>query len=149
MTFAENITKHIYIRVTDMKNGTISNTNLKYIDEFVFNEIKNYTISKTDLYLTIAGSIGLVGNVPDEFDGMNLTENAVKLTNIKINKTFLQYALTTPFAQQQFALSYHQVAQPKLSIETSNKTLIPIPPLSEQKRIVAKLEKIVQFIKTL
>ena len=149
MTFAENITKHIYIRVTDMKNGTISNTNLKYIDEFVFNEIKNYTISKTDLYLTIAGSIGLVGNVPDEFDGMNLTENAVKLTNIKIHKTFLQYTLTTPFAQQQFALSYHQVAQPKLSIETSNKTLIPLPPLSEQKRIVEKLEKIMQFIKTL
>ena len=35
-TFSEVKTPHIYIRITDMKNGTIVNWNLKYIDDDVF-----------------------------------------------------------------------------------------------------------------
>ena len=82
-------TAHAYIRVTDMKNHSINTDDLKYISEEVFLQIKNYTISKDDLYVTIAGTIGVTGEVPTELDGMNLTENAVKITNIQINKTYL------------------------------------------------------------
>ena len=82
-TFSETPTSHIYIRVTEMKNNTLIDTQLKYISEELFQLLKNYTINDTDLYLTIAGTIGQVGVVPSKFDGMNLTENAVKLTNLK------------------------------------------------------------------
>ena len=81
-SFAPFITSHIYIRVTDMKGNTLINRRLHYISDRVYEMIKNYTIGKDDLYLTIAGTIGEVGIVPEEFDGMNLTENAVKLTDI-------------------------------------------------------------------
>jgi len=69
-------TEHIYIRIRDMKNGTIVKNNLVYITNETFQKIKNYTISKNDLYITIAGTIGQVGDVPDFFHNMNLTENA-------------------------------------------------------------------------
>jgi len=36
MTFSECQTEHIYIRVSDMKNGTIVDNNLKYIDYAVY-----------------------------------------------------------------------------------------------------------------
>ena len=62
---------------------------LKYISEEVYLQIKNYTISQDDLYVTIAGTIGVTGEVPAELGGMNLTENAVKVTDIQINKTYL------------------------------------------------------------
>ncbi|OAV72238.1 Type I restriction enzyme EcoKI specificity protein [Bacteroidales bacterium Barb4] len=74
------------------------------------------------------------------FDGMNLTENAVKLTSISIDKIYLMYCISTQFVQERFISRFHQVAQPKLSIETSLKTIIPIPSLSEQKRIVSIIE---------
>jgi len=45
-------TAHAYIRVTDMKNHSINTDDLKYISEEVFLQIKNYTISKDDLYVT-------------------------------------------------------------------------------------------------
>ena len=51
-------TEHIYIRVTDMQNNSISDTNLVYITDDIFEKIQRYTISKDDLYLTIAGTIG-------------------------------------------------------------------------------------------
>ena len=93
-------TAHAYIRVTDMKNHSINTDDLKYISEEVFLQIKNYTISKDDLYVTIAGTIGVTGEVPTELDGMNLTENAVKITNIQINKTYLCLIIQSEFVER-------------------------------------------------
>ncbi|MBQ8222431.1 MAG: restriction endonuclease subunit S [Bacteroidales bacterium] len=139
-------TSHIYIRVTEMKNHTLVANNLKYISDSVYEKIKNYTISKNDLYLTIAGTIGSVGIVPDMFDGMNLTENAVKLTNILVNKMFLVYGISSQFVQSQFAEKTKQMAQPKLAIERILTTLIPLPPSSEQECIVSKIEEIMPIV---
>ena len=113
---------------------------LKYIDEDVYEEIRRYTIEKDDLYLTIAGTIGKVGEIPEALHGMNLTENAARLTEIVCDKRYLMYSLMTDLAQNHFSLRFHQVAQPKLSIETSSSTLIAMPPLAEQKRIVRAIE---------
>ena len=141
-TFSKGRTPHIYIRVSDMKNNTIMTTDLKYIDDDIYQTIKNYTISSSDLYLTIAGTIGAVGIVPKQFDGMNLTENAAKLTSIICDKKYLLYSLLSSTAQEHFKSRFHQVAQPKLSIETANSTIVCLPPLNEQHRIVAKIEEL-------
>ena len=135
-------TSHIYIRVTDMKNNSISDEDLVYITDEIYEKIQRYTISKNDLYLTIAGSIGRVGIVPDKFDGMNLTENALKLTDISVDKKYLMLILNSPFVQDYFESTYHQVAMPKLSLLNASKTSIPLPPLSEQHRIVIAIEAI-------
>ena len=86
MGFSPDKTAHAYIRVSDMKNHSINLNDLKYITDEVHSKIKNYIISKNDLYITIAGTIGVAGAVPDELDGMNLTENAAKVTEIKLDK---------------------------------------------------------------
>ena len=124
-----------------MKDHTVLLSSLKYIDEDVFAEIKNYTISSNDLYLTIAGTIGDVGFVPAELDGANLTENAAKLTDIKCSKQYLMYVLMSSIAQDHFCSRFHQVAQPKLSLETASSTLIPLPPYREQLRIAEELDR--------
>ncbi|HGA1126107.1 TPA: restriction endonuclease subunit S, partial [Streptococcus suis] len=101
--------------------------------------IRNYTISSTDIYVTIAGTIGDVGIVPENFNNALLTENALKLMLTEsINKMFLAHLLKSPLVQKQFKEVYNQVAQPKLSIRSTNSTIIPLPPLAEQKRIVAQ-----------
>ena len=135
-SFSEEITTHAYIRVTDMKNHSVNISNLRYISDEIFSAIKNYTIAKDDLYVTIAGTIGVVGEIPDKLDGMNLTENAVKITNIAINKSFLCIILQTDFVQQQFQDKTHQVAMPKLALERILSTLIPICPYVQQLQIV-------------
>ena len=141
MSATKDKTDHIYIRVSDMKNDTITTDDLHYISDTIFEQIKQYIIGKDDLYLTIAGTIGRVGEVPELFDKMNLTENALKITNININKKYLLIVLKSPYVQDYFASTYHQVAMPKLSLTNASKTIIPLPPISEQKRIVSKSEE--------
>ena len=135
-------TPYIYIRVTDMKNMTINTNGLRYISKKVYNQIKNYTINKDDIYITIAGTIGVVGELPDMFDGANLTENAAKLMFSGFNKKFLIWTLHSNIIQKQFQNSFKQMAQPKLALNKIASTLFPFPPLNEQKRIVAKVDEL-------
>lgn len=142
----ETPTSHIYIRVTDMKAGTLCDKDLRYIDDYVYEGIKSYTISSEDLYLTIAGTIGKVGVVPASFHGMNLTENAVKLADIRIDKMLLYSWICSDLIQSQFHQRTNQVAQPKLAIVRIESTLFPLPPLAEQERIVAKIEELMPWV---
>ena len=146
MSFSPSKTAHAYIRVTDMKNHSVNTDDLKFISEDVFSQIKNYTISKDDLYVTIAGTIGVTGEVPDELDGMNLTENAVKVTDIQINKTYLCLVLQSEFVQQQFQDKTHQVAMPKLALERILSTLIPICAIKIQSDIVSRFREMDSLI---
>ena len=52
---------------------------MKYVPPDVFPSISNYIIDVEDVYVSIAGSIGKVGVIPQSLSGANLTENAAKL----------------------------------------------------------------------
>ena len=136
MTFSNKETNHAYIRVIDMKNDTVNLSNLKYIDDNVFETIQNYIVSKDDLYITIAGTIGVVGEIPLELDGMNLTENAAKISAIEIEKSYLCLVLQSAYCQKQFHQKTYQVAMPKLGLERICSTLIPMCSLKTQKQIL-------------
>lgn len=138
-------TGHKYIRVTDMKNGTILLDNIKYIDEEIYQKIKQYTISKEDLYITVAGTIGCVGDVPGELDEVNLTENADKLIFREVNKKFLKIILNSFFVQNQISDVTTKVGQPKLAIRKIEELIIVLPPLAEQNRIANKIEKMLSY----
>ena len=86
-------TEYPYITVSDFTDdGTIDTSGLRYINSDVFEQIKRYTISSNDLYLSIAGTIGKTGYVPPELDGASLTENACKLVlHPGISRDFVYY----------------------------------------------------------
>lgn len=132
-----------------MKNNTISLDSLKFISDDVYSKISTYVISKNDIYVTIAGTIGNVGEVPDELDGMNLTENAVKVCNISIDKSYLCKVLSSDFVQKQFRFQTHQVTMAKLALERILDTLIPIAPLYEQNRINHRVFELTKQIEEL
>lgn len=135
-------TRHAYIRVTDMKNHTVLMDDLKYIEDNIFSQISKYVINKDDVYITIAGTIGATGEIPNCLDGMNLTENAAKLVFSGINKQFLILAISSYYIQEQFSNAVNQMAQPKLSLASIKHTNITLPPLAEQHRIATKVDEL-------
>ena len=141
-SFSPEQTGNIYIRVADMKDGSISAEDLKYISDDVRARIAKYTIDREDLYITIAGTIGEVGEVPERFHGQNLTENAAKIVFREVDRKFLLLVLRSEDVQGQFKEKTKQMAQPKLALKRISGARIPLPPLAEQHRIVAKVDEL-------
>ncbi len=138
--FSERKTEHIYIRVTDMKNETISLGDLKYIDDDLHNTLARYIIEKDDVFVVIVGAtIGKVGVVPESLHKAHLTENAAKLVFREIDRNFVLLCLQSQYIQGQFIDKTNQQAQPKLALERIESTYIPIPPIEEQLRVVTKV----------
>jgi len=139
-------TGHKYIRVSDMKNGSIQVENLMYVPEDIYPSISKYIINKEDIYITVAGTIGKVGKIPDKLDGANLTENADRLVFSLLDQDWLIKTLESAFVQTQIADATTKVGQPKLAIKRIQEIIIPLPPLAEQKRIVAKIDELLPYI---
>jgi type I restriction enzyme S subunit len=139
-TLTEHETPHPYIRVTDMRQGTVSVDELKYVPVDVFPTIKQYRIYKEDLFISVAGTLGIVGKIPCEIDGANLTENADRISNISCSREFLLHVLLAPGIQGVITAIQTKGAQPKLALIRIRKFLIPLPPtLAEQEAIAAAL----------
>ena len=139
-------TGHKYIRVADMKNHSIKNDDIHYITDEIYEKIKAYIISKDDLYITVAGTIGNVGIVPEEFNNANLTENAYKIEIYALCKLYLLYTLLSDVVQEQIRECTTKVGQPKLAIIRIQNFLIPIAPLAEQKRISNRIEVLLPIV---
>ena len=148
-TLTTDNTGYKYIRVSDMKNGSVLTDNLLYVPTDIYPSISRYVIHKEDVYITVAGTIGRVGKIPPEIDGANLTENADRLVFQIIDQDWLIKCLESSLVQQQIIDATTKVGQPKLAIKRIQELLIPLPPLAEQKRIVAKLEEILPLCERL
>jgi type I restriction enzyme S subunit len=136
-----NPTSHPYIRGRDIRDGRITFDDPVYVRDEDFARISRYTVNAGDICITIVGNIGDVGVTPSFLDGANLTENAVKLVNLRPNmdRRFLTYALLSPDAQAQMKLSAAGAAQPKLGIYKVNEIRIAAPSLPAQVRIADTL----------
>lgn len=134
-TLESSDTGYPYIRVTDMYDGGVDTSSIKYIPQDIAPSIARYTIGKDDLFITVAGTLGVAGEIPDILDGANLTENADKLTNLKVDKSYLLSVLRSPIVQRSIEEEKTSNAQPKLAIERIKEFLIPCPPDDEQRKI--------------
>lgn len=133
-----------YIKAGDLKKGTILFDKLEYLLPETQKKIKNYTISKGDVYITNVGAcIGDSGIVPNELDGANLTENALKMCNHDgvINK-YLAFWLRSPIAQKFIQQSILSAAQGKLALGRVEVFPIPLCSLPEQTEIVRRVESL-------
>ena len=138
-SLVDTVTPHPYIRVTDMHLGSVNLANIRYVPEDAYPSIKNYRISSDDIFVSVAGTLGIVGKVPKEIDGANLTENADKITEIQCDRDYLLCCLIDERIQNGIVAQQTQGAQPKLALNRIEGFVIPLPPLPEQRAIAAAL----------
>ena len=140
--FTESPTDHPYIRVCDFRDRSVKLDDLRFISEQVHSQIARYTISSADVYISIAGTIGLMGTIPDKLDGANLTENAAKLSfdQNQLDKRFLAIVGSGELVQDQIRSLTHAVGVPKLALERIRTLRLPVPPIDHQQAIVAEIE---------
>ena len=139
--WSEIATSHPYIRATDIRDGHIRTDGLVYVPDKIWPVISRYIVDAGDVLVTIAGTIGSVAEVPRGLSGANLTENAAKITNLQgLFPAYLSYFLRSPDVKEQFENLATTTTQAKLALFRIETIQLSVPPLEEQKQIVARLD---------
>ena len=124
---------HPYIRVRDLNNVLFASLtpDYAYVDEETHKSISRYIVSTGDVLISIVGTIGLTAIVDSTLDKANLTENCVKVTNLKhITPEYLLLYLRSQLGREAITKGTVGAVQQKLPIK--NIQAIPIPLLSEK-----------------
>lgn len=135
-----NRTEHPYIRITDIDNGRINMRNLMYLKDETFKQISRYIINKNDLFVSIVGTVGIVGSINPNLNNANLTENMAKITIFDVtNKHYLLYYLKSNIGQQLLLSRSVGSTQPKLAlIRIKN-----VPVLLPEKKVLKSFDTII------
>lgn len=134
------------IRISDIQDGLVSAKKAAKIPEEMAGKGWNYQVEPGDILIAMSGATtGKIGVIADDFEGPFLQNQRVGNFRVadsnKVDKVYLRHYLTSPSYQKQLRNLMAGVAQPNISSKQLESIEIPLPPLPEQKRIAAILDK--------
>ena len=133
-----------------MRPGGIDLSGIKYVPEDIAPAIRAYRIFRNDIFISVAGTLGILGRVPESLDGANLTENADRITSTTCDIDYLMYALMSEPIQAEIDSIQTMSAQPKLALGRIKQFEIAIPESrKEQSRIAAALRDVDYLVASL
>lgn len=130
-------------KIPFIKPADISSTGINYKNESVTEEGANVgrtTSENSILMVCIGGSIGKT-YYTDRMVSFNQQINAIECYP-SIQFKYVQYTLMSNYFYGQVRLRATGTATPIINKSTWDNILIPLPPLAEQERIVAKLDEL-------
>ena len=130
-----------FLRAGNIQSGTVFNKDLKFITPEKHLVLKKGHLKKGDVLVTNRGEIGKTAIVPKIFDGANLNSQIAWLRpDERLLSAFLYHVLNAPSARASFKSKQTGAALQQLTIRQIKQLEIPLPPIAEQQRIVAKLD---------
>lgn len=133
----------------NIRSGYITYDNVDYVDENTAKKCWERCNPRiNDIFMTCVGYIGRM-SILKEQRSFVIVRSVALIRSLKIYVDYLKYALEAPFSQMQMAIETKQTAQPCLYLNKINEIIIPLPPIAEQKRIVAKVNDLMQYCEKL
>jgi len=140
-----------FVSVRNMSNGTLSLEDTKFISEEEHRELWNRcNPQRGDILLSKVGTTGVPAKVEtDKEFSLFVSVALLKFNNNLLDIDFLIYSILAPDFQKQCKEHTRGVGNKNWVIIDIANTMMPLPPLAEQKRIVAKLEEILPLCERL
>ena len=140
-----------FLSVKDMSSGKLNFLNCKYISEQEHKQL--YTRCNPeygDLLLTKVGTTGIpvIVDTNEQFS-LFVSVALLKFNQNLIYNKFLQVLINSPLVQTQAAENTRGVGNKNWVMGDIANTIIALPPLAEQKRIVEKLEQLLPLCERL
>jgi type I restriction enzyme S subunit len=131
------------VRVTEMKTGAIDVDRLPRCDQSRADKFQKTTLKEGDLLISKDGTIGKTAFVPAALTGGNITQHVLRLPlSTLLSKEYIRFSIDSPWCQTYMSGETKGVALQGVNVGDFRKMPIPLPPLAEQHRIVAKVDEL-------
>lgn len=132
-----------FLREQNVHDDGLRLDGIVYIDEETHAAKSGSQVQAQDILMNITGaSIGRNALVPDDFDTANVNQHVLIIRLVdKELRHYLHYCFSSPAVLNQM-FTKQTGDKPGLSATKVENFIIPIPPLAEQKRIVARVEEL-------
>ena len=131
-----------FISSKDVTSQRINWNNIKYITRELHEELhKRIAPQKNDILLAKNGTTGVAAIVEDTRVFDIYVTLAVIRPSQNICPQYLYQVINSNFCKEQFNSRLTGIGLPNLHLVDIKKTMIPLPPISEQKRIVTEIER--------
>ena len=133
----------IFLRVQNINGGQVNyEQQTLFIDELTHKALSRSQILAGDILVSIAGTIGRAGIVPDNAPPLNCNQAvAIVRTNGSIFRSYLRHWLESNDAQSQMIGSTVTGTIANLSLTQIGNLRVPLPPITQQKRIAEILDR--------
>lgn len=137
---------YFLLSARNITNQGLKLDNVDYVDEREFNRIrKRCNPNKSDILISCSGSVGRVCLADKDNCYVMVRSVAMVRPHKNIYPEYLVYALKSDFLQKQIEKSSKITAQANLFLGKILELQIPLPPTEEQKRIVRKVDELMQL----
>ena len=128
-----------FFRSQNVYNDRLVYDDIKYISEEVHQKMKGTEVLANDLLLNITGgSLGRCAVVPADFNCGNVSQHVCIMRSVLVEpEYFHMLVLSSYFAKSMKITGSGREGLPKYNLEQMG---FPLPPLTEQQRIVAEIE---------
>ena len=135
-----------FFRSQNIYDNGLVYEDIKFISEEVHIQMNGTTVFANDILLNITGgSMGRCALVSEEFEEGNVSQHVCIIRPLLVNNKFYHAIALSPFFQRFIFSSTTGAGREGLPKYNLEQFLIPIPPLSEQSRIVQKIEELMQY----
>ena len=128
-----------FFRSQNVYNDRLVYDDIKYISEEVHQKMKGTEVLANDLLLNITGgSLGRCAVVPADFNCGNVSQHVCIMCSVLVEPEYFHVlVLSSYFAKSMKITGSGREGLPKYNLEQMG---FPLPPLTEQQRIVAEIE---------
>jgi len=133
-----------FLSVKDVSGGTIDLSDTRFISEAAHRELcKRCKPEIGDILLTKVGTTGIAVTIDVQREFSIFVSLALlKFSQADLDGRFLALLINSPLVKQQSAASTQGIGNKNLVLRLIKLFRVPIPPLAEQHRIVAKVDEL-------
>lgn len=136
------------IRITNVQHGYIEDNDPKFYPINECDRLHQYMLKENDLLMSLTGNVGRVGLLDGKYlpAALNQRVACLRIKSDNVELKYLFHHLNSELFETRCIQSAKGIAQKNMSTEWLKEYPIPIPPLSEQSRIVEELDQLSNII---
>ena len=135
------------LRCSDVKAGLLDLSRVRTVTTELSNEYRRTILSGGEVLINVRGTLGGCAVASDSVIGCNIAREVAMIPLCKIlEPKYFMFLLLSNYFTGFTHDNLHGIAYKGLNIEILTAFPVPLPPIAEQERIVAKIEALFKYV---